>query len=326
MSEPLFTLFGLSVTKYALCVFASATAGALLFFYRSAKRSIAARASELFVIFAIPLSVLLGHLMYYLTSISQMLDASEDYSALFLLSPLSGGFLFFGVFLGIALAALAAGKITRTKPSRILDAVCPALFLLIALCRLSEPFDVVGGMGQGWGLQTESENLCFFPLAFMPNAEYEEWYYSIFLLEGLYALLMCILTALDKKNRPDGQLLLLCIILYCASQVLFETLRRDEVVKWLFVRVSQLMSVISLALVLLYGTIKNGSQNRKKYVLFWTAFILLTGLCIAIEFTVDKPIPIGDELYFLPYWLTYSIIGLSAAGMGAISWHAAKQI
>ena len=325
MSEPLFTLFGLSISKYALCVFAAATASALLFFCRSKKRSIAARASELFIIFAIPLSVLLGHLMYYLTSISQMLDASADYGAFFLLSPASGGFLFFGVFFGIALAALAAGKITHIKPARILDAACPALFLLIAICRFSEPLDFVGGMGQGWGLQIESESLCFFPLAFMPNAEYEEWYYSIFLLEGFYALLMCILTSLDKKNRPDGQLLLLCIILYCASQVLFETLRRDAVVKWLFVRVSQLMSVISLALVLLYGTIKNGSQSKKKYTLFWTAFILLTGLCIAIEFTVDKPIPIGDELFFMPYWLTYGIIGLSAAGMGAISWNAAKR-
>ena len=79
--------------------------------------------------------------------------------------------------------------------------------------------------------------------------------------------------------------------------------------------------------------------------------MLLTGLCVAIEFTVDKPLSVssnlisegvenfltqlgltvqeGDEdgktLIYLPYILTYAIIGISAFFMGRMTWNAVKE-
>ena len=225
-----------------------------------------------------------------------------------------------------------------------MDAVAPAMMLVIALCRFLEPLD-----GQGWGMLIE-EGESFFPLAFKPYADYDEWYYAIFFYEGLYALAAFLHLQFGKKKRADGQKALLALVLYCAAQVLFETLRRDIVVKWRFVRVSQLFSVIVLALLLLMATIKKQGKDRH-FVRKWILFVLLTGLCVAIEFTVDKPLSVssnlisegvenfltqlgltvqeGDEdgktLIYLPYILTYAIIGISAFFMGRMTWNAVKE-
>ena len=324
MTESLIELFGLSVTPYALCVFLAAVVCVALFFLRAKKRGLAAKTAEYFILFSLPLGILSAHLLYFLTSLPEMLEASADYGALYLLSPVSGGFLFYGVLIGAALSALVASAITKEKAARILDAAAPVLLLLVALYRFSEPLDAMSGMGQGWGMLVENERFMFFPLAFKPNAEYDEWYFSIFLLEGVYALLMSVLTWANNKKRGDGQIALLSLIVYCAAQVLFETLRRDTVVKWLFVRVSQLLSVIILAALLTYGTIKYRKAGVK-FFWSWLSFVLLTGLCVGIEFTVDKPIPLGDQLIFLPYAVTYAIIGISAALMGVIAWRAVRK-
>ena len=314
MAEPLFSLFGFPVTAYALCVALAALLSALLLPVAARREKVSSATAEWFAWLAVALGVFFAHALY---SLMQLPDILAEYGALFIVNPTRGGFMVYGAMIGIALAALLAARWTKGNARAVLDAALPAGALFLALCRFAEFFD-----GQGYGMQVdETPGLCFFPLSF--QNEYGEWYLAIFLFEGLFALGLCLWAVLDKRARPAGKKAALFLILYAASQTLFETLRRDQVIKWGFIRVSQLISVLVLAAVLLIGQL----AAQKKCGFWrtagaWLLFIVLTGACVGLEFTVDKPIPIGDTLLYLPYWLTYLLIGLCAAGMGTLSYRA----
>lgn len=339
--EELLTILGLPVMPYAVCVFGAAAIGILVLFINAKQLGVSQKDSEWFAVLCLAHGIFYGHLLYGLT---QIFDVLDQYGMGFLLNPAAGGSLYFGVFIGIVLAALIEKRFGKTKASVLLDAAAPALLLVIALCRFAEPLD-----GQGWGMLIE-EGESFFPLAFKPYAEYDEWYYAIFFYEGLYTLTAFLYLQFGKKKRADGQKALLALVLYCTAQVLFETLRRDIVVKWLFVRVSQLFCVIALAALLTAASIKRRRKGRH-LVRKWILFVLLTGLCVAIEFTVDKPLSVssgllnesiesfltkfgltvqegeedGRTLIYLPYAMTYAVIGISAFFMGRMTWNAIKE-
>lgn len=315
-TEPLFSIFGLPVTAYALCAALAALLSALLLPAAARRARVSARTGETFLLLAVVLGAFCAHLLYCLV---QLPDILAEYGGLFLLTPMRGGFMAYGAMAGIALAALLSARWTKGNARAVLDAALPSGALFLALCRFSEFFD-----GQGYGMQVdETPGLCFFPLSF--QNEYGEWYLAIFLFEGLFALGLCLWAMIDKKERPEGKKTVVFLILYAASQTLFETLRRDQVIKWGFIRVSQLISVLLLAAILLIGqVISHKDKSFWRTLGAWLVFIVLTGACVGLEFTVDKPIPIGDKLLYLPYWLTYLLIGLCAAGMGVLAHRAVR--
>ena len=69
--------------------------------------------------------------------------------------------------------------------------------LTIALCRFSEYFS-----GEGIGMYVENEALRFFPLAV--SNEWGEWYWAIFVLEGLAALAIMACLLRQRARRPGA--------------------------------------------------------------------------------------------------------------------------
>ena len=213
---------------------------------------------------------------------------------------------------GAVLGAVIAARQTRQRSALLLDALAAPGALAIALCRLAEYFS-----GEGIGMYVEDERFCFFPLAVCN--QYEEWYWAIFLLEALAALV--ILGVLLRRTRPAGDTARLFLILYSASQVLLESMRRDNFLRWLFVRVSQLTAALVMAGLMLYALIQLVRAGRlrgaalRSTIASWAVFLACTGITIVLEFAIDKS---AD----LPVWAAYCLMALCCIGLGAACYQA----
>ena len=315
MFEPLFTVFGVGVRPFSACVCLGALAASALFLLMCGRRNIGERGEKCLML-AIPLAVFCGHLLNCLVLPGELVP---DFGWQIFLSPWMGGYMFYGAAAGACAAVLLLGKGRRRD---LFDLTALALITLIMFVRFAEPLD-----GQGNGIPADDPDApwCFFPIA-CPDPEWpDEWNLAVFFWEGLYALLVLVLMLIRLKKRAPGQTALTALILYAAGQVIFESLRRDQVVRWLFVRVSQLISALILAAVVIIAIIR-GLRGRRG-VLLLSLILLFIGGVIALEFAVEKPLALpGGTLVFFSLPLTYSLIALCAAGMGAAALAAAKSL
>ena len=315
MFDPLFTVFGFDVRPFPACVCLGALAASALFLWLCGKRKIGERGEKCLML-AIPLAVFCGHLLNCLVLPTELVP---DFGWQIFLSPWVGGYMFYGAAAGVCAAVLLLGKDQRRV---LFDLAAPALLVLIMCVRFAEPLD---GQGNGIPVDDPSVPWCFFPIAW-PDPEWpDEWNLAVFFWEGVYALLVLVVTLVRLKKRAPGQSALTALILYAAGQVIFESLRRDQVVRWLFVRVSQLISALILAAVVIIAIVR-GLRGRRG-VLLMSLTLLFIGGVIALEFAVEKPLALpGGTLVYFSLPVTYSLIALCAAGMGAAAMAAAKSL
>lgn len=296
-----FSLLGRPVTLYALCVTLSAALGLLFCAFRC--RHMRPGTTGVFATLALPLSLLGARVFYCLARLSYYQEIGFAH-VLFLWE---GGYALWGALGGAALAAFFTARITRQSVSILMDKIAPCGALVIFLCRLAEYTN-----GEGIGRLVENEALCRFPIA-LQNV-YEEWYYAIFLLEALAALTILIALLCARIRRPgDGARLFL--LLYSACQIVLESMRRDNYLCWLFVRVSQLTAVLVLFFLAVYGVLRRSRTPKARRMpggmlaLWCCLFVLCTGVCILLEFAIDKSAT-------LPVWAGYAIMALMCVGFG----------
>lgn len=276
MGETLFHVAGLPVTAYALGMTLSLALSAAVFYVTAGKRGIGGEVRERFLLYALPLSLVLGRLLYVLIRLPFFLNRPDGLAFRFW----QGGTTFWGAVAGMLLAALLVARQGGIRPAALLDAAAPAALLMLALGRFCE-----GLAGQGFG-EEAAAGLSFFPVA-VAN-EWGEWRYAIFMLEGLAALLFLLI--LQRKKHPvPGAGAKTALILVSAFQILFESLREDEFLRWGFVRVGQLIPVAVLLYLLvdaLYLSCDANWRAPRHYpiVLFAGMAIVL----IALEFALDK--------------------------------------
>ena len=228
-----------------------------------------------------------------------------------------------GVGLGFALwgavggAALSGWLCTGKEPEarrRIMDCLALGGCLAIGLYRFSEFL-----IGEGIGPYVESEAFCFFPLAVMN--EWEEWLCAVFVWEGLSALIIFVILWQGRDKRAPGDTARLFLILFCASQILWESLRRDSFLRWMFVRVSQVTAAVVLA-ALIVQSIRRihtdpdlWSRQKKKLFACAAVFLLCTGACIGLEFAMDKSAYLSLEV-------CYGLEALCCLGLGISTFRA----
>lgn len=300
----LFHVFGLPVTCYALCLVVSLAAGYCLFFFRCRRMKIEENAAWACALFAVPLG-LLGARLFYSASLHQMyLEIGLEK----IFTLWEGGYALWGAVGGAVLAAVFAGK-KRRETARLLDALAPAGALAIGLMRFAEYFS-----GEGIGDEVELPFFCRFPFA-VYDAEYEVWYWAVFVLEGLAAI--AILFALLKKERPKGDTARLFFILYGSCQILLESLRRDHYLRYLHVRICQLTAILVIA-ALMIGAILRWRRDKerrrmtgKAVALCCGAVLACSGLIVALEFSIFGKIWID-----LPVWAAYLMMAACCAVIG----------
>lgn len=212
-------------------------------------------------------------------------------------------FSFFGGCVGASLGMALTAKLTKENAGKFLDAFAPAGAAAIALARLAEKH--LGMLGAS-KYDTESALLCRFPFAV--SNEWDEWYLAVFVLEALIALVICVVSALRKREEKLPMLLFLrvCYAL-CAAQVFCESVRMMSM-RWGFVRAEQLLCGVSVFFILLYHCVKAPEKNFLKR--FWPLLACLgcIGALVGVEFALDRT-EIPDM-----YWYGAMLAVLAALG------------
>ena len=131
--------------------------------------------------------------------------------------------------------------------------------------------------------------ICRFPFAVQNY--YGTWCFSINLWEGLAAVAFLIVLITMKKRREGGTATLL-LLMYASCQILFESMRRDEVIIWGFVKANQLISALLVLGILIFCWLMQPKDRRKQSQLWLrTAMILIAaGIIMLMEFALDLKI------------------------------------
>jgi len=307
----LFSLFGLPVTLYALCVMLALAAGLLMMYREQKKYRLRQDTTEIFALLALPLGVIFARLVYCLCR----MDIYSEMGIGGVLRIWEGGYSLMGAALGAVLAAALTARITRQSLLTLLDTFAPPAALMIALCRFAE-----WASGQGVGMEATIPFFQRFPFA-VYSADWEIWFFAIFMLEGIGAWLIAL--ALQSKKIPaaPGSRAKMFAVLFCSSQMFFEMLREDGFLRLqvFFLRLTQLGAMLVLVGVMLAALIKWAripSKQRMrggKMALLWLLFLACAGVNIWMQFAIQKS---AD----LPVWACYAIMGLTCLGFGIISW------
>ncbi len=302
---------------YGLVMAASAAAALALMAWQGKKQGLKAGTVSWFAVLCIPLALLCARIGYCLVMLDWLLDRGLD----FLWQFSRGGYMLYGAVLGGILAGLFTAKITRQPLGGIFDAAAAPTALMIAVCRIAEP---LVNLGYGYDIEEwfdpfeekcmvawEDPSVLFrFPLG--EQNYYGVWCFAVYLPEALTALIIFFILLCMKKRRPGGKALLM-MLLYAAMQPFWESMRQDAVLKWGFVRASQLFSGIAIAIVFFICWRMLPASQRKPGLLWRTVgFILLScGLVLVMEFALEQKI---GFLTWMRMDLCYLVMALACLG------------
>ncbi len=309
------SLMGREISGYALSIWIGCIAGAFLFWFEGRKL----KKSALWLTLLLGTALgLLGARLYYVLARMELF-AEIGLENFFVTQDeelrvwgAASGAAFWGAVGGTALGAALAGKICGERISALMDALAPSAALGIAVSRFGEYF-----IGEGIGPDVTLEALCFFPVAVVN--EWEEWHYALFILEGLVGLAILLLLLTRGKNLRDGYRARMFLVLYSSSQILFEALRRDHFLRWLFVRVSQVASAVVLLGLIVFAVFRWVRRPREarmpagKLIGCCALFAAMVGAIVALEFAVDKSSTLSVEA-------AYGLEALCCAVIGFVSW------
>ena len=309
MKNVLFTLLGKPVTLYAALLVCAFVVGLLMLYREQKKASLRSDTTEIFALLALPLGLICARLFYCLARLTLYMEIGLES----VLRLWEGGYALWGAVGGALLAALITAKLTRQSAVKLLDALAAPAALTIAIARFVEFAN-----GEGIGLEVENPIFQRFPFAVF-DPEWEVWFWAIFIAEGLVALAIFLVLQLKGVAKKPGDKAKLFLVLYCSAQILLESLRRDQFLRWLFVRVSQLTAVLVLGGLMfwaLYRWVKAPKAQRmstKQLIINWVIFLVGVGVCIAMEFAADKSADI-------PVWACYTIMAVCCVAFGTTSY------
>ena len=282
---------------YALIVLAAALAALAVMAVRRRRYGLKPGTTAVFGILAVLLGFLFGRLGYCLVSLSYVMGRDWAYFNQMNLNAC----MFYGAAAGVGLAGWLTGLLMKEKPAAVLDAAAAPAALLTAVGRFAETL-----IERGYGESIEdwfdpmmersmialedTEALCRWPFAYELGF-YQDWRFSIFLWEAVGALVIFGIL-LGMKKRRDGAAAVLFLLLYAGMQTTFESMRRDDMLCWSFVKVSQLLSGILVLLLAVLCWARLPAEQRKPAALIRAAALVLVccGVIMAMEFALEQKI------------------------------------
>ena len=309
MEVKMISLFGGEISQYGLLMIAGLAAAAAWLIASAGRQGLKKSSAAVYCLLSAVLGLGLGRAVFCAVRFDRMFyDAMGDYAGLMPFFDFHVGSVNIGgVLLGCILAAPLTAKICEGKTALYLDSfVFPGL-ALFALERVLEPL-----AGHGYGIYLYDSPLTVYPFAL--ETYMEEYALAVCCLEAALALLLMLALAfLKKKCRRWGQLFLAALTLFCASQVMPESLRHDDVLFiFIFARVTHISYALMLAGALaaaLVPAVRSGLSRKRAAVVF--ALLLLgAGVCIGAEFALDKT--------NLSHTLIYAVMIAALAGMAAL--------
>ena len=311
-----------SLTGYTwgLVIAAAALASLLLMAAIGKKRGLKAGTVPVFGALAIPLCVIAGRAGYYVFNLNRFLVLGIPFFDL-----KNGGMMLYSAMAGGLLAAFLTGRLTKTSFAKIADCAAAPAALMIAAGRFAEYltgagfgypvydwFDIENTYGRSFIAWEEPEILCRFPFA-VQDEFYGNWMFAINLLEGLAALAFLVIL-LRMRPRREGAAAVLLPSMYAACQIVFESMREDEVLMINFMKVSMLISALVLlgALIL---CLRRAKENGRTAALRICLLFALAGVATAMEFALEQKI---GFLTWMRGDLCYLVMSLCCIGMLAL--------
>lgn len=292
-----------TLTAYGLCLLGGAAAALLLTILLGKKRLGVDASLSLYL--AAAAGALIGaRLVYCLTMIEFILV--DLGGAGFLVQPWQGGYNMYGAIWGGLAGAAIYARATRRSVGEVLDLAVPGGALAIAAGRVGEAFT-----SQGLGHYVETEALQIFPFAVQNT--WEDWQLPVFAYEALAALIILVIVVkVLGKARRSGAAAEIFLTLISLCQIMLESMRADEFIRFGFVKFNMLAAALTLGgvfflrirrFVLARGWNK---WQTLRIVLFALGIIVV----ILIEFALDKS-PIDNRLLYVIMALMLGMMGVS---------------
>lgn len=287
----LFTVGPFTVTAFGLCVVAGAVLALALAAVMGRKDP------GLNGVLSLGAATLLGavlgaRILYCLTMLEFILI--DLGGAGFIPQLWQGGYTLYGAILGGGAGAWLYAKATGRKAGRVLDLAAVGGAVALAFERAGEYFTT-----QGLGEYIMDETWCRFPFAV--ESVYGDWQIPVFMYEALAAAVIAVVLVCMVNRKPAGRSAEAFIILLGVTQIILESLREDEFIRFGFVRLNMLAAAITMGLTFfgrVYRMVKaNGWKSWQiiRLVIFTLGIVLV----ILIEFALDKSTIDNTLLYFI---------------------------
>ncbi len=305
--------------SFALVMTGAAVLALALMLLQKRKTGIRTGTAFIFGALAFPLCVLAGRAAFFLCSFDWIKNSELSFWD-FISSGYS--YMLYGAVLGGFAAVFLTAKITGQSFGKIADAAAAPAALLIIAGRFAE---YLIGAGYGTGVKTwfdpegewsmiaweEPDAICRFPFAV--KNYYGAWRFSINLWEGLAAVVFLIVLLRMKKRKTGGACSLL-LLMYASCQILFESMRKDEVIIWGFVKANQLISAILVLGILVFCWMKqpNEQRNVKELCIRTVMLLVFAGIIMLLEFALDQKI---NFLLWMRVDLNYLVMAACCLGM-----------
>lgn len=312
-----FQIGNINVYSYGLIMAGGALIALLLMGYSGSREGLRKGAVSWFAVLTVPLAVLSARIGYCLASLDWMREQGFG----FFLQFSRGGYMFYGALLGGLLSAWIASRLSGERASRIIDCASAPTALMIIIGRLAEP---LVNLGYGHNIEEwfdpwmeksmialEDPSMLYrFPFGMQDY--YGDWNFAIFIPEALTAL-AALIVLLCMKKRRDGARGLMLITIYSSWQVIWESMRQDEVLRWGFVRVNQLLSGVALLAVLFICWRALAPEQRRPSELVGRLAGMggLFGIVIAMEFALEQKI---SFLTWMRMDVCYGVMALCCCG------------
>ena len=311
MNQIAFIMENTIVYWYSIILTLSALAGICFFMACCQHAEISPAKAAVTVTVSVVLSLLLSRLLYWYSradSFSTMAQA--------LTTPASGSFALTGVFLGCGVTVLAVGKISGNL-LKLADCMSIAGCGAIALGRLGN-FFTEADRGQ---MMTEMTSLPWaYPVLNSASGQ-PEYRLATFLFQAIIAgVLFIVLVSLfvreHKRVIPSGDITMLFLMVYSASQILLDSTRYDSLYFRSngFVSVVQVLCAVALGVSLIVLCIRavKALGFRKWMVLAWVLLVALFGVAGYMEYYVQRH---GRLAFFSYSVMEHCLIGILVIGI-----------
>lgn len=202
-----------------------------------------------------------------------------------------GGYTLYGGLLG-GMAAIAIYAYVRGKKIMpLLDAVTPGGLLTLCGLRMAE-----SATGQGFSKLMDDIGLMFLPF------QTEEETVLVWAYEAIAALVALIVVMLmRRKDQPSGRTMEVGLSIVSAMQILLDSWRADELIRFGFVRLNMLAAALTLLAVLTCRIVRcirrDGKKQKARCIVRGALLLLGAGVCIVVEFALDKSAVNNGILY-----------------------------
>lgn len=206
-----------------------------------------------------------------------------------------------GIILGCLFAAFLCKLLTKKRGADYLDcAVIPGLFYFI-FARLIEPMN-----NQGFGDLVFSPLFCNVPLGIQNSMG--DWSLSVCFIEAALAVIVLLIILILRHSCADksGSLALYALALLACTQILPESLRRDDVLfMFIFARVTQMFFAALFMVVMFIALARDRKVHAGRFI--WESFLsmLLIGINLAGMFALE------DKLRIPAVHINWSFVSLN---------------